>query len=175
MPQLRAQSRRQADGGFTLLEMLVVVLIMGLLIGLVRVVVQPDARGQLRVEAERLAQLLDLAAAEARLSGQTLGWTASGPAYQFWRFREETGWLEIIDNDLLRARVLPPGMTIAALRVENMQRRGGMRLEFTPDAPPTLFVIELALGAEQYVVAAAPGGTVRAEAGGGSANAAPAL
>jgi general secretion pathway protein H len=175
MPQTHAQSRWHAAGGFTLLEMLVVVLIMGLLVGLVRVVVQPDARGQLRVEAERLAQLLDLAAAEARLSGQTLGWTASGPAYQFWRFREETGWLEIIDSDLLRARVLPPGMTIAALSVENRPRRGAMRLEFVPDVPPLLFAIELASGAERYVVAATPAGMVRALAGGESVNAAPAL
>ena len=52
--------------GFTLIELLVVLMIMGLIVGLVSAIVRPDDRGQLRVEAERLAQLLDLAAATTR-------------------------------------------------------------------------------------------------------------
>jgi len=160
----------RSGAGFTLIEMLVVVLIMGLLVALVSVVARPDERGQLKVEAERLAQLLELAVAESRSTGKPLGWTASGPTYQFWRFAEDTGWVEVRDSDLLRERVLPPGMIVAGLSVENMRPRGALRLEFTPDAPPLFFSIELSMGEERYAVASSMGGRVRAVAAGEQAN-----
>ena len=55
--------------GFTLIELLVVLLIMGIFVGLVSTITQPDDRALVRVEAERLAQLLDLAATKSRLTG----------------------------------------------------------------------------------------------------------
>jgi len=95
--------------GFTLLELLVVLLIMGLFAGLVAAISHPDERALLRVEAERLAQLLDLAAAESQLTGRPTAWTADGAQYRFWRWRDDTGWTEARE-DALRARSLPPGM-----------------------------------------------------------------
>jgi general secretion pathway protein H len=148
--------------GFTLIEMLVVLLIMGLFVGLVSAIARPDERGLLHVEAERLAQLLDLAAQESRLTGKSIGWTSDGPGYRFWRLREDTGWSEIRDNDTLRARALPQGMTISGLRVENMRGQGAMRLEFTPYGPTLSYTIEISLGAERYFVAGSPVGDVRA-------------
>ena len=50
---------------------MVVVVIMGMIVGLVSVLVEPDDRSLLNVEAQRLAQLLDLAAAEARVSSDS--------------------------------------------------------------------------------------------------------
>ena len=55
------------ERGFTLIEMLVVLMIMGLFLGLVSTITRPDERALLRLEAERLSQLLDFAAAEAQL------------------------------------------------------------------------------------------------------------
>ncbi len=147
--------------GFTLIEMLVVLLIMGLLVGLVSTIARPDERGLLRIEAERLAQLLDLAAAESRLTGKAIGWTSDGPGYRFWRLREDAGWSEIRDGDSLRARALPPGMTISDLRVENARPQSVMRLEFSAYGPTLAFAIEISLGAEHYVVAGSPVGDVR--------------
>lgn len=159
----RKRGLPQRSCGFTLIEMLVVVLIMGLLIGLVSVVTLPDARGLLRVEAERLAQLIDLGKAEASLTGQTIGWTAGGSAYRFSRFTD-SGWSEIRDIDAFRERMLPAGMIISGLRVESMRPQGAIRLEFTPFAPPMFFTIELSFGTEHYVVRSAVG-NVRAVAG----------
>ena len=147
--------------------MLVVLLILGLLAGMVSLIAQPDDRSLLRVEAERLARLLDLAVAESGLTGKAIGWTADAAGYRFWRFRADTGWSEIRDSDLLRARTLPQGMAIASLRVESGQPRRDLRLEFSPYGPPPPFAIELSLGAERYGVAASPMGEVRAVPGNG--------
>ncbi len=149
------------SGGFTLIEVLVALVIMGLFAGLVTVIVRPDERALLRVEAERLAQLLDLAGIEARISGKPIAWTADGPGYRFWRYRENTGWLEIRGNELLRARTLPQGMMIASLLIETMRARDAMRLEFSPQGSTMAYAIKLALGAEYYTVTGSPVGDVR--------------
>lgn len=156
--------------GFTLIEVLVALVIMGLFAGLVTVIVRPDERALLRVEAERLAQLLDLAGIEARISGKPIAWTADGPGYRFWRYRENTGWLEIRGDELLRARTLPQGMTIASLLIETMRARDAMRLEFSPQGSTMAYVIKLALGAEYYTVAGSPVGDVRVLPGQDKAN-----
>ena len=156
--------------GFTLIEVLVALVIMGLFAGLVTVIVRPDERALLRVEAERLAQLLDLAGIEARISGKPIAWTADGPGYRFWRYRENTGWLEIRGDGLLRARTLPQGMTIASLLIETMRARDAMRLEFSPQGSTMAYVIKLVLGAEYCTVAGSPVGEVRVLPGQDKAN-----
>ena len=134
--------------GFTLIELLVVLLVMGLCAGLVAAISQPDDRARLRVEAERLAQLLDLAALESRFSGQPMAWTAEATQYRFWRWRDDAGWSEARD-DSLRARSLPPGMAISTLRIE-----------FDPYVTAA-YEVQVSLGEARYVVAGSPLGEVR--------------
>ncbi len=174
---MNAESRRECvkgacvnTRGFTLIEMLVVVLIMGLLVGLVSAVTRPDDRALLHVEAKRLAALLDFAAAQSRLTGKSLAWTAAGPGYRFWQSQEETGWSEVRESEVLRARTLPQGMLISDLRIETMRPQGVMRLEFIPYGPSLSFTIELSLGAERSAVAASPVGDVQALPSAGETN-----
>ena len=156
-----ASLRLRRGRGFTLIELMVVLLIMGLFAGLVTAVTRPDDRALLRVEAQRLAQLLDLAATKARLTGKSIAWTADGPGYRFWQYNVDTYWSEILDDESLRTRILPQGMMIAAMQVENMQTLEQMRLEFNPYGEPPAFNIELALGVERVTVAGSPVGDVR--------------
>ncbi len=166
--------RRTATGrtrGFTLIELLVVLMIMGLVVGLAAAIVRPDDRGLLRVEAERLAQLLDLAAAESRLTGNPIAWTADGPGYLFWRMTADGDWSEVRDSDLLRARTLPQGMAITGLQVENAPVQGAMRLQFAPYyGAAQAFTIEMSLGDARYAVAASPIGEVRVVPGEGESS-----
>ena len=152
----KRQPASTARRGFTLIELLVVLLIMGLIVGLASVIVRPDDRGLLRVEAERLALVLDLASNEARLTGKSIAWTAEDSGYRFWRMSGEADWTEVVDSDELRVRALPQGMRISALRVENIPAKGNLRLEFAPYAAPAAYDIELSLGAARYAVAASP-------------------
>jgi general secretion pathway protein H len=138
--------------GFTLIELLVVLLVMGLCAGLVAALAQPDDRARLRVEAERLAQLLDLAALESRFSGKPIAWTAAATQYRFWRWRDDGGWSEASQgstSDPLRARSLPQGIAIPE-----------MRIEFDPYVPAA-YEVRMTLGEARYVVAGSPLGEVR--------------
>jgi general secretion pathway protein H len=147
--------------GFTLIEMLVVMLIMGLMLGMVVAIVQPDDRSRACVEADRLAQLLDLAAMEARFTGQPVAWTPDDQGYRFWRMAPDARWVELRDSDALRPRVLPQGMRVAGMKVENVPVTGGMRLEFMPQGRVFAFNIDLTLGSARCAVAASPLGEVR--------------
>ena len=154
--------------GFTLIEMLVVMIIIGLFVGLVSTITRPDDRAVLKLEADRLAQLLDYAITEARLTGKSIAWTADASGYRFWRSGDDAVWTEIHDSELLRARTLPQGMTVSDFRVENMRPQNAMRLEFTPQGSTLAFAIGMSLGAARYEVTGSPVGEVRAVAGGAS-------
>ena len=153
--------------GFTLIEMLVVLMIMGLFVGLVSAITRPDDRAVLRLEADRLTQLLDFAAAEAQLSGRSIAWTADASSYRFWRSDDDANWSEIRDSELLRVRSLPQGIALAGFRVENMRPQGAMRLEFAPQGSSLAFTIVMNMGTERYTVTGSPVGDVRTVPGEG--------
>jgi len=155
--------------GFTLLEVLVVLVIMGILLGLVSARMQPSERDQLRVETERLAQLLDLAAEQSRITGTSIAWTANTSGYQFWRRTGDDDWSPIHDSDhdsgLLRPRSLPSGMGISGFHTEAMPAARSMRVEFTPSGDALAFTVELSLGAERYYIVSSPVGELQVVTG----------
>lgn len=107
-----AGARRRA--GFTLLEMMVVIVLAGILLSIVTITVTPDPKQQLRREAERVAQLMGLAADEARIRQQPIAWEADLNGY---RFVTETGGERrlLTDDDLLRERRWDKPMTRVAV------------------------------------------------------------
>ncbi len=167
---MKGVTRSGPKRGFTLIEMLVVLMIMGLFVGLVSTITRPDDRAVLRLEAERLSQLLEFAATEARLTGKPIAWTADESGYRFWRGGDDGSWIEIRDSELLRARTLPQGVAVSGFRVENMRPQGGMRLEFTPQGSSLAFTIAMSIGAERYAVTGSPVGDLRVVPGEGTNN-----
>ena len=146
--------------GFTLLEVLVVLMIMGLLVGLVSAVALPDDRARLGLESERLARLLALAREEARFSGRAIAWTAEPPGYRFWQLDQDDDWGEIRERDLLLPRTLPGNMAVLGLRVENSPVTGPLRLEFGSDGAASAFTLELGLGKARATIAGSPVGDI---------------
>lgn len=95
--------------GFTLLELMVVLVIIGICtagigLGLGSLL---DPGRQLRQEAERLAQRLQVARDEARIDGRPLRWQADATGYRFSR-REGSGWVTVERDDLLRPQKWQP-------------------------------------------------------------------
>lgn len=89
--------------GFTLLEMLVVIVLAGILVSIVTINTTPDPRQQLEREALRVGQLMGLAADEARIRQQPIAWEADLSGY---RFVTEVGGERrlLTDDELLRER-----------------------------------------------------------------------
>jgi general secretion pathway protein H len=102
MTRLLPASTRAARG-FTLLEMLVVIVLAGILVSIVTISVTPDPRQQLQREAARIGQLFSIAADESRIQQVPIVWEADLAGYRF--VTEINGERRLItDDDLLRER-----------------------------------------------------------------------
>ena len=89
--------------GFTLLEMLVVIVLAGILISIVTISVTPDPRQKLTREAQRIGQLMVLASDEARIRQLPIVWEADLRGYRF--VAEVAGERQLLTgDDLLRER-----------------------------------------------------------------------
>jgi general secretion pathway protein H len=101
--------------GFTLVEVLVVVVIIALLVSVVAVKIAPDARQSLREEAMQLAAVLAHARDEAIVTGVPLAWQGAGSGYRFVRRAADRTWQPLDRDPALRARDLAPGVNLAAV------------------------------------------------------------
>jgi general secretion pathway protein H len=89
--------------GFTLLEMLLVIVLAGILLSIVTIGVSTDPRQALRQDASRIGQLLTVAADESRIRQAPIVWEADLAGYRF--VTEINGERRLItDDDLLRER-----------------------------------------------------------------------
>lgn len=99
----RPAPRGGRAGGFTLLELMVVIVLAGILVSIVTVSVTPDPRQQLQREASRIGQLFSIAADESRIRQVPMVWEADINGYRF--VTEVNGERRLItDDDLLRER-----------------------------------------------------------------------
>lgn len=130
--------------GFTLIEVLVVLLIIVIVIGVAAAKLLPAAGDRAREEAQRLVLLLQTARQEALLNGTLYAFAASAGGYSFLRV-DGSGRLRRVDDDeLLRARRLPAGVRIVALRVDGAgdAREDGVLLSPTGELPAFVLVVE---------------------------------
>lgn len=104
--------------GFTLLELLVVMFIIGLITGLAALSVGQDQGRKVEEEARRLRALMDLAGQEAVLQSQELAVEIYSNGYRFLRLQvdqsgEQWQWQAIARDRIFRPRCLPIGITMA--------------------------------------------------------------
>ncbi|WP_205299622.1 MULTISPECIES: GspH/FimT family pseudopilin [unclassified Pantoea] len=76
---------RNGQQGFTLIELMVVLVIVGIASAAISLNIRPDPAKHLREDAERLARLLELANSQAQSDGQALRWQADARGYRFVR------------------------------------------------------------------------------------------
>lgn len=94
---------RQPARGFTLLELLVVVVIAGITLGVVSLTAFPGDRQVMQNDAQRIALLLKLTREEAILRNRPTAFEADANSYRF-LVREESGWQALAQDDMLRQR-----------------------------------------------------------------------
>lgn len=105
---------RASAGGFTLLEMLVVLVIVGVLVSVAALAMRGNPRTDLREQAERLALLFETAGDEAQVRAHPLAWQADAHGYRF-LIRTDDGWRPLPQDDLLRPRAWEGGVNGAQI------------------------------------------------------------
>ncbi|WP_394365166.1 GspH/FimT family pseudopilin [Paraburkholderia kirstenboschensis] len=106
---LSVSAGRRHAAGFTLLEMMVVLVIAGLLVSLTALTMTRNPRTDLNEEAQRLALLFESAGDEAQVRARPIAWQPLDGGFRF-DMRTEDGWRPLRD-DLLKPRQWEGGVT----------------------------------------------------------------
>ena len=114
-------------GGYTLVELLVVLVVLGVMLALVSLSIVPDPRAKLQRDAERLETLFALAAEEAQLTSRPIAWRGDEKGYAFFR-REQDQWIPFEGDAQFKPRnwdLTPLRITLEASDVARWATRRG--------------------------------------------------
>ncbi|MDR0250238.1 MAG: prepilin-type N-terminal cleavage/methylation domain-containing protein [Burkholderiales bacterium] len=109
------------DHGFTLIEILIVLLILAVVAGLITLSISTDERGTMQREAQRLTGALEYAADRARFRREIVGISAlpDGRGWRFWTIPEDVrkniSWHAVADDAPLAVHRLPADLTLRPL------------------------------------------------------------
>jgi general secretion pathway protein H len=146
---------------FTLIELLVVLVVIGVAAGLVFVNLSTDQTRAAEREAKRLAGAVEHAAALAQWTGETLGISAEGAVYRFWRRNANDRWSAVGDDDVLAPRALAVEFKVSAAAYAGTPVAADAILPFRPSGrnEPLALVLVSPVGA--FTIAADPLNRVR--------------
>ena len=148
--------RRARDPGFTLLEILVVIAILGIAAGIAVATLDRDERGTLDREARRFGGALEYAARRAQLRHETLGVSAVDGQLRFWLRAADGRWRTVTEDDPLAPRALPASFTAAPLAYAGQPIPAQAIVPLRPSGRNEPYAFVLATPSLQAIVSADP-------------------
>jgi len=139
--------------GFTLVELLVVMVIIGLTLGMATLNAIPSPRQDLDKEAQRLALLLQLARDEAIVRNRLVAFEANGERYRF-MVRGDAGWEPVTRDDLLREREFKNSPLQLILEPVGTGNPDMLRITFGREPVDRPFVLTMAKGGNTVAIRA---------------------
>ncbi|QJD99803.1 prepilin-type N-terminal cleavage/methylation domain-containing protein [Massilia forsythiae] len=136
---------RRDTAGFTLVEIMVVMVIIGITVGMVSLNVIPSPRQDLQDEARRLSLLLQLARDEAIVRNRPVTFEANGERYRF-LVRNETRWEPLPGDDMLRERPFRNAPVSLLLEPSSAGTANPLRITFGREPVDKPFLLTLASG-----------------------------
>jgi general secretion pathway protein H len=150
---IRVRGLPRRSGGFTLVEIMVVMVIIGITLGMVSLNAIPSPRQDLQKEAQRLALLLQLARDEAIVRNRLVTFEATPERYHF-LVRTETRWDPIVGDDLLRERAFKGAPLALLLDPSSAGTVNPLRITFGREPVDKPFVLTLASGGNSVAIRA---------------------
>jgi general secretion pathway protein H len=142
---LRTPAPLRTPGGFTLVEIMVVMVIIGITLGIASLNAIPSPQQNLQSEAQRLALLLQLARDEAIVRNRLVAFEADPERYRF-LVRNETRWDPVTRDDLLRERGFKSAPLTLLLDPPGAGSTNPLRITFGREPVDKPFVLTLASG-----------------------------
>lgn len=139
--------------GFTLLELLVVLVIAGIMLGVVSFNAMPSKHQALQNEAQRIALLLQTAREEAIVRNRPIAFEVDPYRYRFW-IRNDNQWTPITDDDVLREREFKRAPLAIAVNPVPPASGDALRVVFGREPVDRPFVLTLAAGDTSVAVRA---------------------
>lgn len=125
-------STRARARGFTLIEILIALAIAAVLSATLVIVAIPNEAKRAQEEARRLAALLELAAAEARATGQILAWSPEPGGYAFWQRADDGEWRRFPESSIYHQRSFGGEIALRSVLVNARELPPGGRIAFSP-------------------------------------------
>jgi len=126
--------------GYTLVELLVVAVIVGIVASAAALAWRGDPAHALASEARQLADVLEFAQVRVRIAGSRLAFSAHPQGYAFW-IRDDSGlWRAIENDDPLRAKTLDERLSIVTISASGIAVALGQRVAISGHDPVPLSI-----------------------------------